>query len=101
MHFLLLVLLSVLGLFPAFIAYQKGHSFALWWLYGAALLVIALPHSLIVQGKTSDADEAVSLCAKVCPYCHESMGQEDNICPACHLRLYDPALDGPAIVAGG
>lgn len=38
----------VLGLVPAFIAHSKGENFAGWWFYGAALLIIALPHSILL-----------------------------------------------------
>src|SRR5262245_32151157 len=32
------------GLIPAAIAKSKGRDFLLWWLFGAALLIVALPH---------------------------------------------------------
>ncbi|HEY8692099.1 MAG TPA: hypothetical protein VIR57_05090 [Chloroflexota bacterium] len=41
----LLVLLLV-GLLPAFIAFYKGRSFLIWWCYGAILPVVALPHAV-------------------------------------------------------
>ncbi len=39
----------MIGLIPAFVAQKKGHSFGLWWFYGAALFIIALPHALIMK----------------------------------------------------
>ena len=96
MYVLLLLLLSGLGLFPAFIAHHKGHSFVLWWVYGALAFIVALPHSLLM-GSNSFRDESKAQGARSCPYCHESVPLEDDICPWCHLHLYDPALDGPTI----
>ncbi len=94
MHILLLLLLSSLGLFPAFVAYHKGHSFALWWVYGAVVFVIALPRAL----QTGSKNSLITLHpSRDGPYCRESVPLEDEICPACHLRLYDPALHGPPI----
>lgn len=43
------VIAVVLGLLPAIIANGKGRSFALWWEYGAAVFIVALPHSLIMN----------------------------------------------------
>ncbi|HLH36781.1 MAG TPA: hypothetical protein VKX41_19065 [Alloacidobacterium sp.] len=93
--YIFLILLSGLAFFPAFIAHQKGHSFALWWLYGATLFPLALPHSLFLNGKTVQTEKALE---KECPYCRESMPVEDDFCPSCHFHLYDPAFDGPAIL---
>jgi cytochrome c-type biogenesis protein len=36
------VVLIILGLLPAYIAYRKGRSFIDWWLFGAALFPIAM-----------------------------------------------------------
>ena len=94
MYFLLL-LLSGLGLLPALIAYHKGHSFALWWVYGAVAFIIALPHALLTGSKHSTPQDG-----RNCPYCHESVPMEDEICPACHLHLYDPVLHGPPVLRG-
>lgn len=85
--------LFLLGLIPAFVARHKGHSFLLWWLYGAVLLIVALPHAMVVRPR----NVAEMPGGKPCPYCEELVPQEDEICPFCHLHLYDPALDGPAI----
>lgn len=49
-----------LGLIPAYIASQKGHSFGLWWLYGALLFVVALPHALLTQPGAGATPQLVS-----------------------------------------
>ena len=45
----LLIFCALLGLLPAFVAQKKGRSFGLWWLYGALLFIVALPHALIMD----------------------------------------------------
>jgi len=46
------VLLSLLlGLIPGVIASRKGQPFLGWWIYGALLIVIALPHAIILKRK--------------------------------------------------
>lgn len=42
-----------LGLIPATIAKNKGHSFGLWWFYGWALFIVAFIHSLCLPYKDS------------------------------------------------
>jgi len=44
-----LVAPALLGLIPAVIASRKGRSFALWWLYGAALFIAALPMAIMMK----------------------------------------------------
>ena len=38
-----------LGLIPATIAYRKGRSFLLWWLYGFLLFIVAFPHAVLIK----------------------------------------------------
>ena len=45
----ILVAALFLGLIPAAIASSKGRSFGLWYLYGVALFIVALIHSLVLQ----------------------------------------------------
>lgn len=49
--------LAVLGLLPAWIARNKGRNFYDWWFFGAILLVIALPASLMIKTKATDSLE--------------------------------------------
>lgn len=41
----------VLGCIPGAIAQKKGHSFVVWWLFGAAIFVVALPISIMLKEK--------------------------------------------------
>lgn len=40
---------ATMGLVPSFIAYRKGRDPLRWWMYGAAISVIALVHAIIMQ----------------------------------------------------
>jgi len=50
-------LLIVLGLIPAFIARSKGRNFYEWWFFGAALIFVALPASMLIK-PAEDQDAA-------------------------------------------
>lgn len=53
-----LVTAMVLGVIPALIASQKGRSAFRWWVYGALLFVIALPHALLLSSRQSSVGTA-------------------------------------------
>ena len=44
-----LVILSLLGLIPAAIAFKKGRAFLDWWFFGAALFPVALPLAITLK----------------------------------------------------
>jgi len=44
----ILILAVIIGCLPGAIAQAKGHSFVAWWLFGAALFVVALPASFML-----------------------------------------------------
>lgn len=81
----LLLIASLLGLIPATIAQAKGRSFVGWWIYGTALLIIALPHALIMDtdNKALEAKELLSGTVKKCPHCAEIIKAEAKICRYC------------------
>jgi cytochrome c-type biogenesis protein len=51
---IILGLMIVLGLIPAFIARSKGRKFYDWWFYGAALIFVALPAALLIKPNKDD-----------------------------------------------
>ncbi|MDP2765659.1 MAG: SHOCT domain-containing protein [Brevundimonas sp.] len=56
MEFILIAV--VIGLIPAAIASNKGQNFFLWWLYGAALWIVAIIHAIVLKGPEQMQREA-------------------------------------------
>lgn len=73
-----LIVVALLGLIPAVIAVKKGRSFVVWWLFGSALLIIALPAAYLVESMQG---------RKKCRGCGEFVHKEAARCPFCGREL--------------
>ena len=88
--FSILVLAVLLGLVPAVIAQSKGRDFFLWWVYGAAFWIVALPHSLIMKADQHSLEaRGLQNGQKKCPFCAELVRKEATVCKHCGRDLDD------------
>lgn len=79
--FELLILAVLLGLIPAVIAKNKGYSFGLWWLFGGALFIVALPLALLLKPNQSAIEKKrMEEGYKKCPFCAEMVKLDARVC---------------------
>jgi type VI protein secretion system component VasK len=88
----LIIICLVIGLLPAAIAQSKGKNFIVWWLYGALLFIVALPHALIMRPDRAALEERdiENQVGRKCPHCAEVIKREAKVCRFCG-RDVEPA----------
>ncbi|KZS55269.1 zinc ribbon domain-containing protein [Rhizobium leguminosarum] len=80
-----LIIAVIIGLLPAAIAQSKGRSFVLWWFYGAAIFIVALPHALLMSSDARALEyKALASGMKKCIHCAEVVKAEAKVCRFCH-----------------
>ncbi|MFN5954206.1 MAG: zinc ribbon domain-containing protein [Dolichospermum sp.] len=80
-----ILLLWIVGLVPALIAYKKGRNFLNWWMYGHLLFIVAFPHALLLRETENSLINRGIL--KNCPYCAEVVKKEAKVCKHCGNQL--------------
>lgn len=85
----ILAIAAFIGLLPAFIAQSKGHSFMVFWLFGALLFIVALPVALLMSKDQAVLDRrALSTgVSQKCPQCAELVRADATTCRHCGASL--------------
>jgi hypothetical protein len=92
-----LIIAVFIGLIQAYVAKSKGHSFAAWWLFGAAFFIVAFPCSLFLKQNTEtlEREKLDSGGYRKCSFCAELVKSEATVCRFCGRGLGSGGSDTP------
>lgn len=77
-----IIVLALFGLIVGLLARSKGRSFAIWFIYGALLFIVALIHSLTLKNIKEDMRQCancfkwIDYRASKCPFCQTAQKKE-------------------------
>ena len=101
MFFVTLIAAILLGLIPANIADKKGKNFATWWLFGAALFIVALPMALLAEPEPAAlAQQRRKEGLVKCPFCAEYIKKEAKVCRYCGRDIPESNRSKPSSSRG-
>lgn len=85
------IILLCIAVIPAAIAKSKGRSFFLWYLYGVALWIVAMIHSVVLKEDTAQEtrESITGKTEKRCPYCSEFVNINAIVCKHCGRDLVE------------
>jgi hypothetical protein len=95
-----LVIAVLIGLIPAAIAHNKGHSFAVWWLYGFLFFIVALPCALVMQPRPAELERRRmgEGGLRKCPHCAELIKADARVCRFCGRDLQVSPMASPSLL---
>ena len=97
--FILVVSAIVIGGLPAVIADYRGHNFFLWWLFGATLIVVALPLALSLKAtdaalRTEKRYRQYDRDFLECSGCYDSIRLDATSCKYCGREVARGSMSG-------